>query len=132
MVKGIVKKFKQPISYTFCKSTTGSNDLACQIKKVVQAVHSTGLQIIATICDQGATNSTAINILKNETKADFSQQNMEYRNEFYEIYCGSNRVRLVHIYDPPHLIKGIRNNMLNKNIIFNFNGEQKKASWQLI
>lgn len=27
-----------------------------------------------------------------------------------------NDVEIVHLYDPPHLMKGIRNNMLNKNL----------------
>ncbi|KAF0704545.1 Transposable element P transposase, partial [Aphis craccivora] len=31
---------------------------------------------------------------------------------------------------PPHLLKGIRNNLLNKNVIFNVNGQQKEASWE--
>lgn len=55
MVRGVIKKFKQPISYTFCKSTTNSHDLADQIRKVIQAVTSCGLKIVATICDQGVT-----------------------------------------------------------------------------
>jgi len=29
----------------------------------------------------------------------------------------------------PHLLKGIRNNLLNKNVIFKVNGQQKEASW---
>lgn len=71
LIRGVVKKFKQPISYTFCKSTTSSYDLASQIKNVIRAVHSTGLKIVATVCDQGATNTAAINILKNDTKAEY-------------------------------------------------------------
>jgi len=37
MIRGDVKKYKQPISYTFCKSTTSSHDLANQIRNVLQA-----------------------------------------------------------------------------------------------
>lgn len=35
-------------------------------------------------------------------------------------------LELVVIYDPPHLIKGLRNNFLNKNIIM----EGKMSTWQ--
>lgn len=128
MVKGIVKKFKQPISYTFCKSTTDSNDLASQIKKVVQVVHSTGLKIVALVCDQGATNTAAINVLKNETKARCIRNTTEYRDEFIEIVCGSDLLKLVHIYDFPHLLKGIRNNLLHMILTFIINGKQMEAS----
>jgi len=39
MIKGITKKFKQPISYTFCESSTKRYDLANQIRNVLKAVH---------------------------------------------------------------------------------------------
>ncbi|KAF0746755.1 THAP-type domain-containing protein [Aphis craccivora] len=71
MIRGVIKKYKQPISCTFCKSTTSSHDLANQIRNVLKAVQSTGLKIVATISDQGATNIAAINILKNDTTAHY-------------------------------------------------------------
>jgi len=60
MIKGIIKKYKQPMSYTFCQSSTNKHDLANQIRKVIQAVTSVGLKVVATICDQGTSNSAAI------------------------------------------------------------------------
>ncbi|KAE9523759.1 hypothetical protein AGLY_015819 [Aphis glycines] len=39
MIRGVVKKYKHPMSYTFCNSTTSSHDLAHQIRKVLQAIH---------------------------------------------------------------------------------------------
>jgi len=132
MIRGVVKKFKQPISYTFCKSTTSSHDLANQIKNILKAVHSTGLKIVATVCDQGATNTAAINILKNDTKAEYLKKNLIYKDEFFEVTVGAECLRVIDLYDPPHLLKGIRNNMLNKNVVFAINGQQKEASWDHI
>lgn len=107
MVKGITKKYKQPISYTFCKSTTKKHDLANQIKTIIQGITSTGLNVIATICDQGTTNCAAINILKMDTKQYYLQNNQSYDiDRFYEINCNGERIKVVHLYDPPHLLKG--------------------------
>jgi len=133
MIRGVVKKYKQPFSYTFCKCTTYSHDLANQIRNVLKALQSTGLKIIATISDQGATNMAAINILKNDTKTHYLRRNLEYKDDlYYEINSDTQCLKIIRLYDPPHLLKGIRNNLLNKNVVFTINGEQKEASWNNI
>ncbi|KAE9523758.1 hypothetical protein AGLY_015818 [Aphis glycines] len=58
------------------------------------------------------------------------KKNIQYKNEFYEVKCDTENLRVIHLYDPPHLLIGIRNNLLNKNVIFNVNGQQKEASWE--
>jgi len=130
MIKGITKNFKQPISYTFCESSTKRYDLANQIKNVLKAVHLSGLKVVGTICDQGTTNTAAINVLINDTKAFYLRQNQEYNDTFYEIDCGVERIKVVHFYDSPHLLKGIRNNLLSKNLMFTINGHQREACWK--
>lgn len=88
MVRGIKKKIKQPVSYTFCQGSyqtiwscaaiERSNDTILNFKwyslynihyncfqKVIYQVQATGLCLFATICDQGCANEGAINILKN-------------------------------------------------------------------
>jgi len=109
LVKGMTKKYKQLISYTFCKSTTNKFDLANQIKTVIQAITSTGLKVIATICDQGATNNAAINLLKTETKQYYLRKDEMYddNDNGYEVNYGTERIKIIHLYDPPHLLKGI-------------------------
>lgn len=132
MIRGIVKNFKQPICYSFCKSTTNKYELANQIRNVIQAVHFTGLKVVSTVCDQGTTNSAAINILINDTKLYYLRKNETFSNEFYEIECNndntSERIKIFHLYDPPHLLKGIRNNLLTKNVKFHIEDE-RLASW---
>ncbi|KAE9521413.1 hypothetical protein AGLY_018180 [Aphis glycines] len=93
MIKGITNNFKQPISYTFCESSTKRYDLANQITNVLKAVHLSGLKVVDTICDQ-------------------------------------ERIKVVHLYDSPHLLKGIRNNLLSKNLMFTINGHQREACWK--
>ncbi|KAL5237012.1 hypothetical protein ACI65C_004422 [Semiaphis heraclei] len=131
MIKGITKKYKQPMSYTFCQSSTNKHDLANQIRMVIQAVTSVGLKVVASICDQGTSNSAAIRVLNNYTKEYYlRRKENNHDDNFYEIKCGDERLNVIHLYDPPHLIKGIKNNLLKKNLVCTINGERKEARWQ--
>lgn len=126
MIRGIRRKFKQPICYSFCYSATKSTELVRLIKSVIIATQSTGLKVVATICDQSSLNVSAINKLLNETKKEYSENGKEYNQNFFE----SNSQKIFPIYDPPHLIKGIRNNLLTINLQFNFNGTLMTSKWE--
>lgn len=34
---------------------------------------------------------------------------------------------MVHVYDPPHLLKGMQNNFLAKDVEFTWQGESQRA-----
>lgn len=58
---------------------------------------------------------------------------MPCKDEFYEVEVDNlNRLKLVHIYDVPHLIKCTRNNLITKDLTFNIDGVQKRAKWSHI
>lgn len=82
---------------------------------------------MATICDQGVTNVAAINALIEETRANCIRDGREFTDNYF-IIDGNP---ITPLYDPPHLLKGIRNNFLTKDIIY-INDEQQKcvAKWQ--
>lgn len=128
MLRGLRKKFKQPIAYYFCCGTTKTEDLVSYIKEIICAVQTTGLKIKATVCDQGCTNQAAINILVKETIHLCKTQNI------VDKYLGFliNNEEIVPLYDPPHLLKCMRNNLLTKNLKFNYNGKNQTASWSHI
>lgn len=128
MVRGLGKKFKQPICYYYVQGTTKTVDLVQCIRQVVQSILTTGLNLVATLSDQGKTNVAAINILKRETSISFLKQGLENCSEGYII--GGHEV--VHIYDPPHLLKCIRNNLLTKDVKFTLNNIEYTASWKFI
>lgn len=73
-----------------------------------------GLQILATISDQGRTNEGAIKLLKTETcKGAYIKRNEEYRDDIYEIELDDHKtMKIVYIFDVPYLMKCIRNNLL--------------------
>ena len=128
MIRGLHKKWKQPICYTFCEGCTPTADLIRMIKMLVREVRNTGLHLVATICDQGATNQAAINTLLFDTKIYCQQNNIENRYQGYLI----DNLEVLHLYDFPHLLKGVRNSLLTKNLHFCQDGKDKVASWSHI
>lgn len=131
MLRGIVKKWKQPYAYYFYNSTTKTSDLVSYLKIVITSVNKTGLNIVATVCDQGGPNRAAINFLMTETRnrySVYSVLNKEKTNLGFEI----EGKEIIPIYDPPHLLKGIRNNLFTKDVIFTLDGTTYTASWDHI
>ncbi|KAF9404446.1 hypothetical protein HW555_014330, partial [Spodoptera exigua] len=126
MIKGIKNKSKQPICFTFCKGATKANDLKKILVNVIEEVNSTGLKVVATICDQAATNVRVVQELQKETQEKYLR-----RGEI----CYSNAVEIANckifpLYDTPHLLKGVRNNLISKNATFIHNGITKWAKWE--
>lgn len=128
MIRGVIKKYKQPVAYSFCAGTTKTHSLKEQIKLIIENVQKTGLKVICTVCDQGTTNIAAINSLIDDTKQFYMRRGEEWVGGFFEI----NGEKIHPIFDPPHLIKGIRNNLLNKNLVFTLGGKTKIAKWSHI
>ncbi|XP_071053657.1 uncharacterized protein [Onthophagus taurus] len=107
MIQGIIKKFKQPIAYLFACGGVKSHTLAQLIKEIICRLDSCGLEVIGTVCDQATTNQSAINISRK-----LSPNYTENENTF-----SVNNRRIIALYDPPHLLKGIRKQLLNKNLV---------------
>ncbi|XP_071640307.1 uncharacterized protein [Temnothorax longispinosus] len=131
MARGIWTGWKIPLSYNFCKSQTKSPQLLRCIKKIVNELTQAGLTIVATVCDQGGPNMTVIKKLLDDSRSKCIQTGQEYRGTI-ELF-GQN---IVPIYDPPHFLKGIRNNLLYKNLEINVTNsetnERQFATWDVI
>ncbi|CAH1993713.1 unnamed protein product [Acanthoscelides obtectus] len=50
MVRGLVKNWKQPLAYTFCRSSTKSVILVRLLTKIITRCQQAGLKVICTIC----------------------------------------------------------------------------------
>lgn len=83
------------------------------------------MHVVATICDQGSNNVSAINQLVEQTKAEYLRRNEESRNYIFKI----DDDVIIPLYDPPHLLKGVRNNLLLRDISFELDGQRKIARW---
>ena len=127
MVRGLKKKWKQPIAYYFSEAGMNTADIARNIKLIIRSLHSIGLQVLATVCDQLSTNTAAINLLKSQTDIDHRIQNQENRMLGFSV----DGVEVVPLYDIPHLLKGMRNNFLEADIKFVWKKNKiQVASWK--
>jgi len=70
--------------------------------------------------------------LNNETRAYYlkNHSDQDYREEFYKVPLkNEERIKIIHIFDVPHLLKCTRNNLINKNLHFEMNGTKRVAKW---
>lgn len=108
MVRGIRNKFKQPVAFYLTTSNMNGLKLANIIKEMIEAVQSTGLTVISTVCDQAPTNVAAINRLRQETNTKYMKKEKENRLYCFEI----NDKEIISLFNVPHLLKGLRNNLI--------------------
>lgn len=133
MLKGVPKNssekpWKQAIAFSCCKSCMATPDIICTYKEIVRRVLSSGLQTIASVCDQGRTNESAMKYLIKETRAANLRNGESNIND--TIIIDNNEI--VHLFDPPHLLKCMRNNLLTKNLKFVYDKKIRTASWKYI
>lgn len=74
-----------PISYFFCDAQTTTNQLLYSIKKVVGAIKDAGHNLVATVCDGGSSNRSAINCILTDTEKLKGKEFVESYNQF--VHC---------------------------------------------
>ena len=84
-----------------------------------------GLNVIGTVCDQGSNNAKAIKLLLEETEEMRIRKNEENRCFGFSVLDRE----VIPLYDVPHLFKGLRNNLLNKDLYYEKNGVKGCAKW---
>ncbi|XP_059906556.1 uncharacterized protein LOC132456244 [Gadus macrocephalus] len=94
--------FQQTVGYFFSPSSMPADDIATVIKDAIRHLHHIGLTVQAVICDQGSPNVKAVRNLG----ASLDPLGGE---ESHCILVGVQRVPV--IFDVPHLLKSIRNNL---------------------
>uniref|UniRef100_A0A1Y1NHP2 THAP-type domain-containing protein n=1 Tax=Photinus pyralis TaxID=7054 RepID=A0A1Y1NHP2_PHOPY len=128
MARGIFKKWKQPLSFYFNKGGMKSDMIAHTLKTNIIAAQSAGLEVIGTVCDQGAPNRSAINLLYSETNRIFKSRDQENRLFGFLV----NDKEIVPLYDPPHLLKCMRNLLFDHDIEYEIKGKTMTAKWEHI
>uniref|UniRef100_A0A1Y1KN14 THAP-type domain-containing protein n=1 Tax=Photinus pyralis TaxID=7054 RepID=A0A1Y1KN14_PHOPY len=122
MLKGARRTWKQPIVFTFTSGPIKQTKLKELIVAVIKECDKVGLQIIATVCDQGSANQATIHSLINDNTN-------RTNSTFGFIVDGKERIPL---FDTPHLFKGLRNNLLTKNLHFVWKDINMVAKWEHI
>lgn len=113
MVKGICSKWKQPIGYFLAHNTTSADKLKLLVLNAIEKLANIGLSVRVVICDQGATNQQMFRFF-----------GVSVDQPFVEV--GGSRV--VFMFDSPHLLKNVRNNLLKHDFIIGL----KRVSWKYI
>jgi len=100
MIRGLYTNWKLPLAYFFTGSDIKGNDLIIIINDCVKTILDIGLQPTSIICDQGTQNRRMFTLLGG------TEENPS------TVICDK---KLYLIYDMPHLLKSVRNNLLSGN-----------------
>ena len=111
MARGIIDNWKQPIAYYLVNESCDSIVLKDIISEAILHLESMGLMVVGIVSDQGS------NFIKfnHEMGVTVDKPYFEMRGKIYFT-----------IFDPPHLLKSVRNNLMRNN----FECDNKVASWE--
>ncbi|XP_028046886.1 uncharacterized protein LOC105836495 isoform X2 [Monomorium pharaonis] len=119
---------RMPLGYGFCNSTTRTTQLVRCVKQWITFLVKCGFKPVTTVCDQGGSNTAAIKTLIKETNEMRQKQHKKLKNTFIV-----KNQEVIPLYDYVHLQKGIRNNLLNNDIVMNKtvkSSEKRFATWK--
>lgn len=111
IARGITGNWKQPFGYFLTRSTMTPKMLADKVVEGVRKMLGAGLRPLAVVMDQGANNQAAYKLLGVTSEKPY----------FYV-----DDIKIYALYDPPHLLKNIRNNFKSKGFIV----DEKPVRWE--
>ena len=103
MLRGLRKRWKQPVAYYLTRGSTKGDMLVDFLKEVLRACHSAGLVFVATVCYMGANNFKAL-----QKRLGVSEKAPFFRFRHQEIAA---------VFDPPHLLKCTHNLFLKHEVM---------------
>ncbi|CAL8078358.1 unnamed protein product [Orchesella dallaii] len=117
MIRGINSSWRFPISFYFSKGATPSEMLEKIVVDNIKAVQNIGLRVRLGVCDMSFTNQglyRAWSITPSNPSKIFNDQQVYF------------------IHDTPHLIKLVRNNLINHTFLVREKKKSKKVKWSHI
>ena len=103
MVRGLRTKWKQALAFFFTHNTIASSKLPHLIKDCVTKLFAIGLFVRCLVCDQGATNVAAV-------------KQMGFSVDSPRVLIANLPHKVHVIFDVPHLLKNVRNNLQRHDI----------------
>ena len=97
MIRGIVEQWKQAVGYFLSSGPLPGCDMKTLLLQCIGKLENIGLKVVVVVADQGANNR---NMFK--TQLGVSEAKPYFMH-------GDNKIFAM--YDPPHLLKSIRNNL---------------------
>ena len=113
MIRGLTTNWKQPVGYFLSNGPLKSTLVKKLLLQCIGLVSDIGLKVKVVICDQGSNNRSAINSL-----------GVTVERPFFVV----NEQKVFVCYDPPHLLKNVRNNLKKADFSVNNNA----VSWRHI
>ena len=114
MVRGLHSKWKQPVGYFLSSGPVAAPMLQNLVRNCIKKIHSIGLKVKVLICDQGTNNRSFL-----EKRECISIEKPFFEVDDQKIFC---------MYDPPHLLKNIRNNLMKQGFV----SGDKRIQWCFI
>lgn len=115
MARGVFASWKLPISYFLTHSGVSATNLKQILEAVLHECFLCGLEVKGVVCDQAPQNRKAYKLL-----------GVSKEKPYFLFEHATKNYQIVSIFDPMHLIKSVRNNLLNghylkdnKCIVFN-------------
>ena len=101
MVRGLLSKWKQPLAYFLTAGTVTADKLQQLTRNCIDRIEQIGLHTKVLICDQGSNNRC---FLQKHEKVSIYRPYILYKE--HKVFV---------MYDPPHLLKNIRNNFIRSD-----------------
>ena len=114
MVRSLVDKWKQPLGYFLSSGPMGGAELKHLLLSCIEKLREIGLTVVLFVCDQGTNNQNLFH-----TRLGVTEDKPFFVHSDTKIFT---------MYDPPHLLKNIRNNLKNHGYTI----ETHDINWQHI
>ena len=114
MVKGLFEKWKQPLGYFLSSGPMSGTQMKELLLECITILKQIGLVVVVVVSDQGSNNRNLF-----EKMLGVTVEEPFFIHEERKVFC---------MYDPPHLLKNIRNNFKKHG----FTIDNKDISWSHI
>ena len=117
MVKGINSKWKQPISFYLINTSFHPEKLQITVQTILRRLSETELRVYGVVTDMGS------NFVKMSKNLGVTKHSPYFRVDGKKYF---------YMFDVPHLLKSMRNNLMKYDVKFCYEGTTQKASWKHI
>lgn len=114
MIRGLQSKWSQPVCYNFFHSTCPAEILYQNVHGLITNLKQIGLSVCVLASDMGTNNIQLTNILKVTSNKP---------------YFFINEQKFFYMFDTPHLIKAVRNNLQKHNFV---DRDDQEISWKYL
>lgn len=132
MLRGITKNWKQVIAYYFRAKATPKGWLDETALHILDKALSCGFVVKAIVCDQGPVNRVFYDNQGVTELKPYFEREIEKKKNLNE----KEMVKIFALYDVPHLLKSVRNNLMKYDCKFTHSSsevnERCTASWKHI